>query len=48
MREIKKMVAAGAPKKATFIEPAATIKAKAKPVTASDEQILADFLKQFN
>lgn len=46
MREIKKMVAAGAPKKATFIEPAATI--KAKPMTASDEQILADFLKQFN
>lgn len=46
MREIKKMVAASAPKKATFIEPAATI--KAKPMTASDEQILADFLKQFN
>ena len=46
MREIKKMVAAGAPKKATFIEPAATI--KAKPIAASDEQILADFLKQFN
>ena len=46
MREIKKMVAAGAPKKAAFIEPAATI--KAKPMTASDEQILADFLKQFN
>lgn len=48
MREIKKMVAASAPKKATCIEPAATIKAKAKPMTASDEQILADFLKQFN
>lgn len=46
MREIKKMVAAGAPKKAAFIEPTATI--KAKPMTASDEQILADFLKQFN